>query len=395
MRNQGRHGPFTTDAVKSVGRREEREEVAAKSFLSFLSYLAGQTPREDVVKRVRICGFTLVELLVVIAIIGILIALLLPAVQAAREAARRAQCVNNLKQLGVAEHNYHDTFKVFTPAKLNPGAVSLVNAARTGWDNQPTLNTTGWAMLLPFVEQAPLHAKYLFNYCASPSTWGGVLPPVVHPTLGPDPNASAYQVRLSFLECPSADTAGLQRTYRPGTSYPYSMDNAWKTNYLFASGLFTEYSPDYKFYSGDIRQGMFGNNGAARIAQVRDGTSNSIMFGESLAFPHKTSTLYGPFGLCGTHTSTHGRVYSNRSSRPIAFTNMLQANRYRLNADYVSTAGSINVGRSYAWVFKSLHPGGANFAMGDGSCRFISETIALLTWNQVNYIHDGETQGPF
>ena len=110
-------------------------------------------------------GFTLVELLVVIAIIGILIALLLPAVQAAREAARRSHCTNNLKQLGLGLHNYHSPFNVFPPAGLDYG---------WGWacyGSEPAekrvKNVNGFVMLLPFIEQSPLHQKYDFRQCAS------------------------------------------------------------------------------------------------------------------------------------------------------------------------------------------------------------------------------------
>src|ERR671912_555830 len=105
---------------------------------------------------VRRRGFTLVELLVVIAIIGILVALLLPAVQAAREAARRMQCGNNLKQLGLALHNYHDTFKVFPPALLNSGHVSA-GYVTANFPEGPR-NHSGHLFLLPFIEQTTLHS---------------------------------------------------------------------------------------------------------------------------------------------------------------------------------------------------------------------------------------------
>ena len=193
-------------------------------------------------------GFTLVELLVVIAIIGILIALLLPAVQAAREAARRSQCNNNLKQLGIALHNYHDAHKVFPPALLGSGRYA--SAAYY----PKVLNTTGWAMLLPFMEQQPLYDKYNFNVCSSAAG--------THPggAIGDDTiNASVYQTRLALLECPSSDTAGEQYTNLPTTADNYSLNGVRRTNYLFATGGMNDGSAPYRFYLQDARQGMFGN----------------------------------------------------------------------------------------------------------------------------------------
>ena len=109
-------------------------------------------------------GFTLIELLVVIAIIAILIALLLPAVQQAREAARRTQCKNNIKQWGLALHNYHDTHRVMPPALLNSGRYNNASFHGPG-----VLNTTGWVFLLPFIDQSPMYNLYDFNAVSSGS----------------------------------------------------------------------------------------------------------------------------------------------------------------------------------------------------------------------------------
>jgi prepilin-type N-terminal cleavage/methylation domain-containing protein/prepilin-type processing-associated H-X9-DG protein len=333
-------------------------------------------------------GFTLVELLVVIAIIGILIALLLPAVQAAREAARRSQCTNNLKQIALASHNYHDTFKVFPPALLNSGRESPTTATDDFGPLGGVKNTTGWAMLLPFIEQAPAYALYDFNVCSSASN-----PNTGLPLFGPDTvNEPIYSQRFAFLECPSAPTVG----ERSSTTHSfYTRRNAPRANYLFSTGVFTDSNGQFERFNGDIRQGMYGNNGAARISQVVDGTSNSIAFGEATGGArHKTSSSYGPWGLTGCHTCCHGRIYSNNSSPPIAITSALDYNRWGINADWVNTAGTVYAGRSYAWVFNSLHPGGANFAFGDGSTRFISETIDKITYCRLGYIHDREPVTP-
>ncbi len=112
-------------------------------------------------------GFTLIELLVVIAIIAILIALLLPAVQQAREAARRSSCKNNLKQWGLALHNYHDTYKQFPPSAVNPGSYRSNSFVPRG----KIRNHTGYLYLLPYVDQAPLYKKINFNRATGNADW--------------------------------------------------------------------------------------------------------------------------------------------------------------------------------------------------------------------------------
>jgi prepilin-type N-terminal cleavage/methylation domain-containing protein len=336
-------------------------------------------------KSRRRTAFTLVELLVVIAIIGILIALLLPAVQAAREAARRAQCANNLKQTGLALHNYHDTYKVFPPALLNSGRYT---GAATYYP-EGVLNTTGWAMLLPFFEQKPLWDLYDFRVCSSSSN-----PNAGIPVLGDDTmNQPYYSTRLSVLECPSADNNGQSSTYDAGGTSFYSRRGVFRSNYFFSTGVYTDYDAPYEQYNMNVRQGMFGNNGAARISWVKDGTSNSLAVGEAIGGSerkHKTSSHYGPWGMCGTHTCCHGRIVSNSSTPPISYTSA-QAAEWCINCVWRGDA----LQRTYAWVFNSLHPGGAQFALGDGSTQFLSETMDYLTLCRLAYIHDAEPIGAF
>ena len=119
-------------------------------------------------------GFTLIELLVVIAIIAILIALLLPAVQQAREAARRTQCKNHLKQWGLALHNYHDVFNQFPASAINPGCYLSNNPTYLNYGSGGVRNTTGYLLLLPYLEQANLYSKIDFSIATGRADWHGI-----------------------------------------------------------------------------------------------------------------------------------------------------------------------------------------------------------------------------
>jgi prepilin-type N-terminal cleavage/methylation domain-containing protein len=321
-------------------------------------------------------GFTLVELLVVIAIIGILVALLLPAVQAAREAGRRSSCSNNLKQMGLALHNYEGTYKIFPPALLGSGRYNntAYHAARGG-----VKNTTGWVLLYPFMEQTSLNNQYKFGSCSSSSS------PYSIPVAGADTdNNGLYNARVTALECPSHSEAGQVSDYLPGSTDFYSRRNGIRTSYFFSSGQFTDYDNIYTALNSDVRQGMFGNDGASSIAGITDGTSNALAIGEGAGGRTKTSSHYGPWGATGTHTCCHGRVVSTVTNS-IAAPTTAEAQSFSINSPYQNDS----LRRSYAWTFNSLHPGGAQFTLGDGSTRFLSQTIDYLTLVRLAFIHDG------
>ncbi|QDV69935.1 hypothetical protein Poly24_36530 [Rosistilla carotiformis] len=322
-------------------------------------------------------AFTLVELLVVIAIIGILVGLLLPAVQAAREAARRMQCSNNLKQLGLALHNYHDTFKTFPPALLGSGRY---NNATYHAQHGGIKNTTGWALMLPFFEQSALADKYDYNVCSSSSSpYGGLV-------AGDDTiNDGLYNAPLDVLACPSDPSSGLVVSTSAGSTSMYSRREAIRTSYVFSVGSFTDYSGPWNTYSGNIHQGVFGNDGAANFAAMTDGTSTTIAIGEATGGAFKTSADYGPWGMTGTHTCCHGYL-PNSSTEEISQTRAAAySQNYSINGAYNNDAQ----GRTYAWVFGSKHPGGANFVFADGSVHLLTETMNYLTLQQLGYIRDG------
>ena len=347
-------------------------------------------------------GFTLVELLVVIAIIGILVALLLPAVQAAREAARRSQCNNNLRQMGIALQNYHDIHNVFPPAKIGSGSMAYKYPAYESWRNVVT-NTTGFLLLLPQLEQQPLFQIYNFNYPSSLSSWDSGGKPLAGGATTSVANQPVYSKPLPVFTCPSDTQPASIRNYQANNAgSPYEENNAAESNYLFATGQYTDYASPWQLYVGsrpningivasDI--GPFGNDGAAKFGDIKDGTSNTVAIGESKqAVSGKYSSVYGPFWGNGVHTCCHG--WTPRQTVLHTYNSV--------TAPYGIFYGSINFDYSgvqhrelqYAWQFGSYHPAGALFAMCDGSTRFISDNVDyynVFVW--LNRIKDGISVG--
>ncbi|MFG0335245.1 MAG: DUF1559 domain-containing protein [Maioricimonas sp. JB049] len=322
-------------------------------------------------------GFTLIELLVVIAIIAILIALLLPAVQQAREAARRSQCKNNMKQFGLALHNYHDTHGVFPPALISSGRCNPSSYSQCP-STLEVLNTTGWVLLLPYLDQSPLYNQYNFSLPSSISSPYGR--PLAGGVTTSDANRPVYSQKLAVFLCPSDDLAGeVVNSSANNSGSFYERNDVARSNYLFATGAYTDYNPSYNVYRTSTQDlGAFGNDGATTIGFIKDGSSNTIIVGE--ARQQSTSTSYGPYWGAGTHTCCHGRTPRNNE-------------RYgAINYDNAQNGS----GLQYAWQFGSHHIGGGHFLMGDGAIRFISENIDyrnVFQW--LNRIKDGNVVGEF
>ncbi len=310
-------------------------------------------------------AFTLVELLVVIAIIGVLVALLLPAVQAAREAARRTQCTNNLKQLGLALHNYHDTFRAFP-----------MNACYAGLGQR-----ISWTMaILPYAEQESLWNQF------GQGVW----------TWNITSEVEAGRTEVPMFLCPSDPYRGtLKPADNPGGSGKY-IDWWWNnsmaaTNYkgvlganwtigpytrLYTAGRFankTSRSDDGVNWGNGVfpRNDLHGNKESitvTRLSDVTDGTSNTLALGEALVY----------------WQCSGGWVHESG----VAATCAIPLNLWKLYTHDRLTFVR-NWGISYG--FSSQHPGGANFCLVDGSVRFISDTVDHEIYTAAATIDAGET----
>lgn len=286
-------------------------------------------------------GFTLIELLVVIAIIAILIALLLPAVQQAREAARRSTCKNNLKQIGIAMHNYHSAHRTLPPGYLDDDPAADVS----------NHNLLGWgAMILPFIEQSALYDS-IGSVGGFNSNWTTITEMTTSSAAAPVPYA---KVILPAYICPSDPMGGLNS----------DVGNYGKSNYTGVAGN------TYKSSGTTYPTGAFYDNSHVTFRDFTDGLSNSIIIGER-----------------GTEGAKSGTIWIGNYS---------DAAYYTQNAITSPTSAYYGInGAAGSWNFTSSHTGGAHFVLGDGSVRFISENVHLETYGNLGYISDGNVLGEF
>ncbi len=313
----------------------------------------------------RRSGFTLVELLVVIAIIGILIALLLPAVQAAREAARRSQCTNQMKQISLAIHNYHDTYKELPPA------------AAGGWGQ------TYHAYILPFIEQQAVYDRL------EPWSDSGSADSTNRPT---DRFTIAAQTIISGFKCPSEPQPAywsLNSVAMRGVgNYSvcvggdlYEMDNV---------DTASPAAIDVRNSNGMILPYMFTTSSrrrpCVRLAEVIDGTSNTLMVSEAPCSVDSKICAY----------CDHTYLYSNNidSNQGEDYSECMGSTYYPINLMF-STDPTVSQDTQKELAFGSYHPGGCNGALGDASVRFFSETMNIATWRAIGSRNGSETLGDF
>src|SRR5687767_287368 len=281
------------------------------------------------IRRAR--GFTLVELLVVIAIIGILVALLLPAIQAARAAAARSSCTNNLRQFGLALHGFHDVHGRFPAALIHPGwhpsaapgaqryVGPEINYEKID-STYMVYNHSGFIALLPFMEQKNLYDQYNYQQVGSSRNGNGSKAPT-----GPNPNlvagnpASApnrwIAQQLLKVHCCPADQSPPKSSdpSHPGHgATAHERNDARRSNYLFNIGNNIDQTGFWESQPTATR-GPMGINGAATMTTIRDGTANTFAIGESKQMHGAAgvgNTNFGPYWGSGLHTAVTGRTVS-------------------------------------------------------------------------------------
>jgi prepilin-type N-terminal cleavage/methylation domain-containing protein/prepilin-type processing-associated H-X9-DG protein len=321
-------------------------------------------------------GFTLIELLVVIGIISVLIALLLPAVQASREAARRAQCANNFKQLALALHSYHDVFLVFPM-----GDPYYWFPPDTGPNDRHSL----FIAILPQLEQQPLFDAINF--------WVSIDPLAVGIQPDDSANSTVEQTRLSVLGCPSDPTmlvvdlpftaAFDGMTWGPNSLRGRKMAHS---SYAGCSGLWF-HRPSYQKAQwtweelSEQDNGVFYLNSSVNIAAITDGTTSTLLLGERTGSILETYVARQSFwwfsgGYGNTLFWTMAPMNPQRKVRQI---------RKRRAGDAIPTR------YTYTDSASSLHPGGCNFAFADGSVRFVKESINSWPVDRITGVAIGVT----
>lgn len=335
-------------------------------------------------------GFTLIELLVVIAIIAVLIALLLPAVQQAREAARRTQCKNNLKQLALGLHNYEGAHSVLPPGWVASQGFTYVNGTNstTGVDGQ---GSWGWAALvLPYIDQANLSNSLQVGQD-------------IRSALDDTTKLALMQQVYPAFKCAS-DTAPTFNDRRQFAGYSNTIRNLSTSNYVgWNSGSWGWLPGDTA--GAESRKGLFTMNSNIGFRDVTDGLSNTIMLGERMYKTFQSGTCTINCKAAVIFANEWNNLFANSRRNPrYGNTNTLGMGEGGINAIITGdpTNPGLNCNAICARGAASYHVGGAQFAMADGSVRFISETIdwkpdiaVNSTFERLGAIADGQIIGSF
>ena len=310
-------------------------------------------------------AFTLIELLVVIAIIAILVSLLLPAVQQAREAARRTGCQNNLKQIGLALHNYHENYRMLPFGYLDTGRELGMQDGGWSWQSQ----------ILPQLEQANLFKRFDFRYH-----------PHGQPGSVSDPggqNQASVAVTMAAFSCPSdikPETVAMHPKESVGyvpaiatSSYSASMGaHNWKM--CREDGLIDANS------QARHANGLFGINACKSLKEITDGTSQTIAAGEVCWTDEVQHFLYG-------NVTTEGQADCSKWQPQFA-----SPLRHLASARLAMNSSLSLLRPPHHWTtFGSRHPGGAQFLMADGAVRFLSETIEHSNTSFEDLVEDSDT----
>jgi prepilin-type N-terminal cleavage/methylation domain-containing protein len=352
--------------------------------------------------NVRRYGFTLIELLVVIAIIGVLIALLLPAVQQAREAARRTQCTNNLKQIGVALHNYHDSYQCF-PFGKGPTYQGILPMAPV------YARWSSLSQILPQLEQGNLFASINFNLPPESPEIG--TPGMLYMPAFQDPdraNMTASSIQIAELLCPS-DGAGTGDW--PGANNYAGNEGTWLCD--LTDGMASMGMGMGMGMPMERPRGTFYNLSCVEFSKMTDGASQTALFSEKLRgdgqpnprtdmiMMANATSLDGTYQTCNGMDATMAMPLLSRQGAAWAigdmscttYNHVAQPN-YRTCAG-MPTGGMGGMGGSMANMAVQLppssnHPGGANLLLGDGGVRFVKDTVAIAPWRALGTRDAGE-----